>query len=325
MLILSAQDVDTCLPMKTAIEGMRHAFAASSAGELQMPDRSSVTLNSPSSLALFMPAHIKDSPIVSVKTVTVVPTNRVASLPIVQSVVVAFDASTGSPVALLDGSRLTAIRTAAGGGVSVDLLSRQDSTTLAVMGSGTQAKAGIEAVCSVRNISKIQVFSPTQENAEKLVEEASRTRWCPSIEVVADPDTAVRNADIVWTATDSAEPTFSRESLQHGTHVVGIGSFQPSMIEIEPSLFTSASIFVDQLDACWAEAGEVIAARSQGLISPNDVEELGNVILGRTQGRTSSDEITIFKSVGIAAQDAVASQLALSAAKELGVGTQASL
>ena len=110
MLILSAQDVDTCLPMKTAIEGMRHAFAASSAGELQMPDRSSVTLNSPSSLALFMPAHIKDSPIVSVKTVTIVPTNKVASLPIVQSVVIAFDASTGSPVALLDGSRLTAIQ-----------------------------------------------------------------------------------------------------------------------------------------------------------------------------------------------------------------------
>ena len=150
MLILSGQDVDECLPIGAAVAGMREAFAAVSAHRVELPDRTLIPLGDDSQLALFMPAYVKNSPFVTVKSVTVFPENGSHSLPSVQSIVQVFDASTGSPVALIDGTRLTAIRTAAGGAASVELLAREECSSLAMIGSGTQARAGIEAVCHVR-------------------------------------------------------------------------------------------------------------------------------------------------------------------------------
>ena len=165
----------------------------------------------------------------------------------------------------------------------------------------------------------------TPGNAQKLADDLFETQWCPEIHVVSDPDQAVRDADIVWTATTSSTPTFSRASVALGTHIVGIGSFQPSMIEIEPSILTSASVFIDQSDACWSEAGEIISARAQGLLDVEQVIELGEVVLELHPGRTNDEEVTVFKSVGIAAQDAVASSIALDAAINRGIGTTVSI
>ena len=238
MLILTGSEIDQCLPMADAITGMKQAFAAASSGAADMPNRTVIPVGDDSDLAIFMPAHIKDSSTASVKSLTFLPDNENYGLPIIQAVVLVFDVSTGSPVALMDGSRLTAIRTAAGGGASVDLLARKDSASLAMLGSGIQARAGIEAACAVRDISSVRLYSPTPGNAQKLADDLFETRWCPEIQVVSDPDQAVGDADIVWTATTSSTPTFSRASVAPGTHIVGIGSFQPSMIEIEPSIFT---------------------------------------------------------------------------------------
>ncbi|MBM36347.1 MAG: ornithine cyclodeaminase [Acidimicrobiaceae bacterium] len=325
MLILSGHDIDECLPMEVAIAAMREAFAAVSSNDIEMPERVSIPLGDGSKLALFMPAYVKNSSSVSVKSVTFIPDNGSRGLPSVQSIVQVFDSLTGSPVALIDGSRLTAIRTAAAGGASVQLLARANSHSLAMLGSGTQARAGIEAACNARDIQSIRLFSPTEANARKLADDLSRHEWCPAVRVTSDPDEAVRGADIVWTATTSSVPTFSETSIIPGTHIVGVGSFQPSMIEISPSLFKSASIFVDQVDACWSEAGEVIAARAAGFIDPDDVHELGAVELGDHPGRDHDDEVTIFKSVGIAIQDAVASTIALDAARSRGVGVTVSM
>ncbi|MEC7827285.1 MAG: ornithine cyclodeaminase family protein [Actinomycetota bacterium] len=325
MLILSGHEIDQCLPMADAISGMKQAFAASSAGSAEMPNRSVIPVGDDSDLAIFMPAHIKDSSTVSVKSLTFLPDNESSGLPIIQAVVLIFDVSTGSPVALMDGSRLTAIRTAAGGGASVDLLARKDSTSLAMLGSGKQARAGIEAACAVRDINSIRLYSPTPGNAQKLADDLFEAKWCPEIDVVADPDEAVVDADIVWTATTSSTPTFSQASVAPGTHIVGIGSFQPSMIEIEPSILNLASIFIDQSEACWSEAGEIISARAQGLLNVDEVVEVGEIVLGLHPGRVDDEEITVFKSVGIAAQDAVASSIALDTAKSQGVGTTVSI
>ena len=325
MLILSGYEIDQCLPMADAITGMKEAFAASSAGTAEMPNRTVIPIGKDSDLAIFMPAHIKDSSTASVKSLTFLPDNESCDLPIIQAVVLVFDVSTGSPVALMDGSRLTAIRTAAGGGASVDLLARKDSTSLAMLGSGKQARAGIEAACAVRDIKSIRLYSPTPGNAQKLADDLFKAKWCPGIQVVNNPDQAVGGADIVWTATTSSTPTFSQASVAPGTHIVGIGSFQPSMIEIEPSILNLASIFIDQSEACWSEAGEIISARAQGLVDVDEVVELGEIILGLHPGRANDEEITVFKSVGIAAQDAVASSIALDTAKTQGVGTTVSI
>tara|TARA_Y100001970_G_scaffold67881_1_gene86510 strand:- start:44569 stop:45546 length:978 start_codon:yes stop_codon:yes gene_type:complete len=325
MLILSGQDVDECLPIGAAVAGMRDAFAAVSAGRVELPDRTLISLGDSSQLALFMPAYVKNSSFVAVKSVTVFPENGAHGLPSVQSIVQVLDASTGSPVALIDGTRLTAIRTAAGGAASVELLARDESRSLAMLGSGTQARSGIKAVCHVREIDEIRLFSRSEINARQLAEDFSQYDWCPTIQVTTDPDEATRNADIVWTATNSSTPTFSEASIAPGTHIVGVGSFQPSMVEIPPFLFKSASIFVDQIEACWSEAGEIIAARSEGHIDSEDVRELGEVELGNHPGRRNEQEVTIFKSVGIAIQDAIASSIAVKAANTRGIGMTVSL
>ena len=325
MLILSGQDVDECLPIGAAVAGMREAFAAVSANRVELPERTLITLGDGSQLALFMPAYVKNSSFVTVKSVTVFPENESHGLPSVQSIVQVLDASTGSPVALIDGTRLTAIRTAAGGAASVELLAREESSSLAMIGSGTQARAGIKAACHVRAIDVIRLFSRNEGNARQLADEFSRYDWCPRIQVTTDPDEATRDADIVWTATNSYIPTFSETSIAPGTHIVGVGSFQPSMVEIPPFLFKTASIFVDQIEACWSEAGEVITARAEGHINSEDVFELGEVQLGNHPGRRSDQQVTIFKSVGIAIQDAIASSIAVDAARTRGVGTMVSL
>ena len=325
MLILSGQDVDECLSMGAAVAGMHDAFAAVTADRVELPNRTLISLGNSSQLALFMPAYVRNSPFVTLKSVTVTPENESRGLPSVQSVVQVLDASNGSPVALIDGTRLTAIRTAAGGAASVELLARKDSRSLAMLGSGIQARAGIEAVCHVRDIESIRLFSRSEDNARRLAQDFAQHEWCPTIDVTTDPNEATRNADIVWTATNSSTPTFSETSIAPGTHIVGVGSFQPSMIEISPLLFKSASIFVDQIEACWSEAGEVIAARAGGLIDTEDVRELGEIELGDHPGRKNDQELTIFKSVGIAIQDAIASSIAVEAALARGVGMMVSL
>lgn len=325
MLILSGHEIDQCLPMSAAIQGMKQAFAASSAGNVEIPNRTTLSLGSASDLAIFMPSHVRDSSRASIKSLTFLPENEIKGLPIIQAVVLIFDSVNGSPLALLEGSRLTAIRTAAGGGASVDLLARKHSESLAMLGSGKQAKAGIEAACAVRDIKLVLLYSPTPGNARKLADEVSASSWCPEIRVLADPDQAVREADIVWTATTSPVPTFSAASVAPGTHIVGIGSFQPSMIEIDPSVLGAASVFVDQLEATWLEAGEMIDARARGIIHSDDVTELGEIVLGLRPGRVSDEEITVFKSVGIAAQDAIASSIALDTATSRGLGTRVEL
>ena len=321
MLVLSAEDVTVCLSMETAIEGMHRAYAACTSGDAEMPQRTVIPLDASPNLAIFMPVHIKGSSEVVLKSVMFSPNNERLGLPAIQATVQVFDTATGTPVALIEGSELTAIRTAAGGGASMELLARKESHSLAMLGSGTQARAGIEAACCARDIEVIRLFSPTYGNAQRLADRLSEKDWCPEIHVVGSSREAVSDADIIWTATTSMSPTFPNESVKPGTHIVGVGSFQTSMVEIPPTLLGRGTVFVDHTDACWAEAGEVIAARSEGLIRSEDVRELGEVVLGHHQGRSSDDEITIFKSVGIACQDAVASSLVVAAAKRLHIGT----
>ncbi len=325
MLVLSAQDVAASLPMKGAIEGMHRAYAACTNGDAEMPQRTVISLGAASNLAIFMPAHITGSSEVSLKSVTFSPNNEQLGLPVVQAMVQVFDVSTGTPVALIDGGELTAIRTAAGGGASMELLAREESRSLAMLGSGTQARAGIEAACCARDIEVVRLFSPTKGNAQRLADQLQQNNWCPEIHVVDNPHQAVLDADVIWTATTSVSPTFSGESVKPGAHIVGVGSFQPSMIEIDPVLLGSASIFVDETEACWAEAGEIIAARAEGRIQSAQVRELGEVVLGRHAGRSSQTELTVFKSVGVASQDAVASSLVLEAATRLHLGTRVNI
>ena len=323
--ILSSADVRQALPMKAAIEGMKQAFAQLTAGTADVPLRTRLPIPNQDGVAIFMPAYAAQSNALAVKIVSVFPHNseRKPSLPMIHAAVLVLDEATGRPVAMLEGATLTAIRTGAGGGASADLLARPDSHILGLLGAGVQARAGLEAVCTVRPIELVRVYSTNRAHVQALVDEMAGRGPVPRhIEVVDSPRAAVQGADIVYTATTSAVPTFDGRDLAPGAHVIGVGSYTPTMQEVDVTTIKQALVVVDSRQSAWAEAGELIMARDQGAIRESHIHaELGEIVLGQKHGRLFREQITFFKSVGVAVQDAVAASMALRTAETLGLGT----
>lgn len=326
MLILNAHEVRKALPMREAIEAMKQAYASLSGGEAEVPLRTRLSIPSHDALAIFMPAyvHTAEADALAVKVVNIFPQNPARGLPYIQAVVLAFDAASGNVSAMLEGSTLTAIRTGAGSGAAIDLLARKDSKVVTVFGAGAQGRTQLEAACSVRNIEKAWVFDSNMERAEAFAKEMAGQGAIPStLEPAPSAQAAVKDADIICTATTSTTPVFADADLKPGVHISAIGSYTPEMAEVPAETIARASVFVDSRSAVLAEAGDLIQPIQKGLISESHVRaELGEIILGRKAGRQSDEEVTYFKSVGVAVQDAIAAQLALKNAKAMGLGQE---
>lgn len=326
MLILNAHEVRKALPMREAIEAMKQAYASLSGGEAEVPLRTRLSIPSHDALAIFMPAyvHTAEADALAVKVVNIFPQNPARGLPYIQAVVLAFDAASGNVSAMLEGSSLTAIRTGAGSGAAIDLLARKDSKVVTVFGAGAQGRTQLEAACSVRNIEKAWVFDSNMERAEAFAKEMAGQGAIPStLEPAPSAQAAVKDADIICTATTSTTPVFADADLKPGVHISAIGSYTPEMAEVPAETIARASVFVDSRSAVLAEAGDLIQPIQKGLISESHVRaELGEIILGRKAGRQSDEEVTYFKSVGVAVQDAIAAQLALKNAKAMGLGQE---
>jgi ornithine cyclodeaminase len=319
---LDAAAIDQSLPMQEAIEGMKEAFAQLSAGMASVPLRSRIDIEKHAASTLFMPAHLIESDELAVKIVSVFPRNSEKSLPTIHAIVIAVDASTGQPTAILEGGRITAIRTGAGSGAATDMLARSDAKTVAIYGSGVQARTQLEAVCAVREIEAVWVFSIDQDGTQQFVKEMSGYGTIPAdILIARDAQEPLATADIICTATTSSIPVFEGAALRPGTHINAIGSFTPEMQELDSETVRRARVFVDSKPAALTEAGDLMVPLESGEISDDwIVGELGEVINGNKPGRRSSDEITLYKSVGVAVQDAVAAGRALRRAEELGLG-----
>lgn len=327
MLILSAAGVRQALPMPQAIAGMKEAFAALSTGQVAAPLRTRLDLPEQAGTLLLMPAYVAGREALTVKLVTIFPRQAAQGQPALYAAVLVFDAATGRPVALLEGSALTAIRTGAGGGAAADLLARPNARVLGLLGSGVQARAGLEAVCAVRPIEEVRVFSPQPAHAAALVQAlAGQGSIPPTIQVAASPAAAVHGADIVYCATTAISPTFDGRDLQPGALVIGVGSYTPQMQEVDAWTVQRARVVVDARASALAEAGDLIIPIQQGLITPAHIAaELGEIVAGLQPGRLDDDSLIFFKSVGVAVQDAVAAQLALANAQAGGLGTQVEL
>ncbi len=324
--LLSAADVVTALPMTQAVEGMKQAFAQLSSGRADAPLRTHMALGDDDA-TLVMPAYLADSGDLAVKIVSVFPHNTQVGLPTIHALVLAIDAATGKPLALLEGASLTAIRTGAVSGAATDLLARQDSETVAIFGSGVQARTQLEAVCTVRPIREARVYSLNRVEAEGFARElAGKSPIPPTVLVAKDARSAVENADIICTATTSFTPVFDGDWLEAGVHINGIGSFLPSMQEIDTRTVQRSLVVVDSRSAALAEAGDLIIPLQNGAIEQEHIAaELGEIVTGIHPGRTDHSQITFFKSVGVAVQDAAAARIALSNALTDGLGTTIAL
>lgn len=324
MLLLNSREVREALPMPAAVAAMRRAFTALAEGRMQVPPRSLLTAPAGRGTILTMPAASTggDAPTAAVKVVAVFPENKRRGLPTIHGAVIVLDPETGRPSALLEGAALTALRTGAVSGLATDLLARRDSRALAVFGSGVQARTQAEAVCCVRSIETLRICSPSAGKAEKMADEiAGRAPFPLDVRPARSPREALAAADVVCTATTSATPLFDDADVRPGTHINAVGSYRPSVREIPGETVRRSFIVADQREAALEEAGDLIQAVEEGLITPDDVAcELGGLLLGANAGRGSDEQITLFKSVGLAAQDAAAAQAAVDAARRRGLG-----
>lgn len=319
---LSREDVIKALPMQDAIEGMKRAYGALSAQAIDMPLRSRVNGKN-DGISLFMPAHLQASGEMAVKIVSVFPQNFTMSLPTIHAMVLVLSAETGQVLAILEGGSLTAIRTGAGAGAATDILANPTASSVAIIGSGVQARTQLEAVCVVREIESVMIYSTNKANAEKFAQEMASQGQIPSKILVADmANEAIQNADIICTATSSHSPVFDGNLLKAGVHINGIGSYTPTMQEVDEVTLQRSRIYMDDRSAVLAEAGEIIIALANGSINATDLyAEIGEVVNNKQLGRQSADEITYFKSVGVAIQDAVGASIALKNAETIGIGT----
>jgi ornithine cyclodeaminase/alanine dehydrogenase-like protein (mu-crystallin family) len=326
MLILTADDVRKALPMNEAIEAMKDAYASLSDGKAIVPLRTRLPIPNSEALSLFMPAYAQTehNKALAIKAVSLFPTNPTRGLAFIQAAVLVFDPETGQAIALLEGSSLTAIRTGAASGAAIDLLSRADSKVAAIFGAGGQGHTQLEAACSARKIETAFIFDPHPEKAKALAEEMKiKGLTSKDIRVASSPKEAIKNADIICTATTSTKPVFDDKDLKTGTHISAVGSYTSEMQEVPAETIQRAKVIVDSRSATLEEAGDLIQPIRAGLFDESHIyAELGEIILGRKVGRESEEEITYFKSVGIAVQDAIAAQVALSNARKMNIGNE---
>ncbi len=303
---LDADAIRSAVPIADVIDAVEAAYRDVATGRDRSPLRSHVFLDDGD--LLLMPGVRSGGTGVSVKLVTIMPRNAERDRPTLQAVVVWLDAATGTPIALLDGPTVTAMRTGAASGVATRLFARSDAEVLSVIGAGGQAEWQIRSVLAARPIRRVVVYARSRDARELF---ATRMEEATGVETVAagSAEEAVRAADVLCCATTASEPVFDASWLRPGSHVNGIGAFQLGMVELPPELFARAILVaVDSRAAAMAEAGDVVDAIERGLLSEAELVEIGSI--GRRWAASRDpDAITAFKSVGLAIQDVAAAEL----------------
>jgi ornithine cyclodeaminase/alanine dehydrogenase-like protein (mu-crystallin family) len=304
-LVLSHVEVEELLPMLECIEVMENALRALARGEVVNPLRQKMAGTGAPGILGLMPAWMGGAtPYYALKEVCVFSGNPQRGLDTHVGTVILHSGETGEPLAIVNASAVTAIRTAAVSAVATKLLAREDASVLAILGNGVQARSHLEAIPLVRPIREIRTFSRSGGTARSAEE-------------------AVRGADIVVTATSSKEPVLRREWLEPGVHVNAVGSSIPTARELDGETVAAASLFVDRRESTINESGDYLFAVREGAISgPDHIRgELGELLLGTAPGRTSRDEITLFKSLGLAVEDLASVAYLFEAAKNANRGT----
>lgn len=303
MILLSDRDVERILSMEECIGVVEEAFRNLGLGNAVMPLRTIIPIEEFNGAVLIMPSYIKGLNALATKIVTFYPDNARFKLPVVNAYVIVNNPKTGVVEAVIEANHLTAMRTGAVSGVATKYLARDDAKILAIIGCGVQARTQLWAVATVRGIEKVNVYDVDEGRKEEFAREMRRRL---QIEVIptGSAEEAVREADIVVTATTSSSPVISYEWIKPGTHINAIGAFRPDMREIDSKTILNAKVVVDLKEAALKEAGDIIIPIQEGLISINHIyAELSDLVLKKKPGRTSNSEITVFKSVGLAIQD----------------------
>jgi len=324
-LILSDADIERLLPMRACMNHMARILQELEAGRAQNPLRGVLRVAGTRSLLGVMPGASDAPATLGLKAVAIFPDNHGTPYDSHQGVVVLFDRVHGGVRAILDGSAVTAIRTAAVSGVATEALARPDAGDLALLGSGVQAQTHLDAMLQARRLRRVRVFSRNAERREAFARRAT-ARHGIDVQAVASAREAVEGADLVCTVTASAEPVVQGEWLAPGAHVNAVGACTPAARELDTQAVLRAQLFVDRRESAENEAGDYLIPLREGAIGADHIRaELGAVLAGNAPGRTSPDEITLFESLGLAVEDLAAADHVVREAEAQGIGTWVAL
>lgn len=305
MLLLSRSQIERLITIREAIEAVEEAFRAKGLGKVQMPPKSYVFLRHYHGDFRVMPAYVESLDAAGVKIVNVHPRNpKRCGLPTVMAIIVLLDPKTGAPIAIMDGTFITNLRTGAAGAVAAKYLARRDSEVVAMVGAGAQARTQLQALAELFEVREVRVNDISRSNARRFVKEM-RSKVEAKFKVVSSTKQAVERADVVVTTTPSTRPIVMSEWISDGTHINAIGADAPGKQELDHKLLLRGKVVVDDIQQA-IHSGEVNVPLSLGLIARADIYgDLGEIVAGKKPGRESDDEITVFDSTGLAVQDIV--------------------
>jgi ornithine cyclodeaminase/alanine dehydrogenase-like protein (mu-crystallin family) len=321
VLFVNEAGVHELLVMQECISLMRATLMTLSSGDVVQPLRSKVRLPDGSGILGLMPAYLGEPRSFGLKVVTVMPGNHGTPFDSHQGVVMLFGIQHGEPIAVLDATAITAIRTAAASAAATDALARTDAGDLALLGSGAQARTHLAAMQAVRRLRRVRVWSRSRANAERFAREEGERRGV-AIEIAATAEGAVRDADLVCTTTAAREPILRGEWLAAGAHVNAVGACFSTNRELDTEAVRRARFYTDCRESCTNEAGDFLIALAEGAIGdPQLLGEVGEVLLGKIHGRMSRDDVTVFESLGVAVEDLASAHFIHRRAIETGTGT----
>ena len=323
MLLLNQEDIKKVFSMRDAIEADKECYMAFSRGEFEMPQRA--VISGKDGNYLFMPAYSEKLSAAGLKIVNIMPGNPALRLPASIGQVLLIDGKTGRIISMMDGTYVTAVRTAAASGVAFDEFGLKSAAAGALIGTGSQAMAQLEAMITARPLREVRVAARDMQKTLSFAEEAQRIFESHGTEIIAceDPNAAVDGADLITLVTTSATPVCSAEYFKKGAVISAVGAYTYDMQELDPKVFGRCEkIYFDSKEAVLSESGDILRPMDEGILSEEQFTgDIGDYLLGTIPGRESDDEIIVFENVGIGALDLFTAQKIYEKAEKAGIGT----
>ncbi len=320
-LLLTRQDVESLLTMRTAIHIVETALRELALGNTVMPPQTNLCLPGQDNTHRVMSAFVGgEVQALGFETLTSHSGNQGRRLLTTSGTLLLSDPQTGQALSIMDAAFLTTMRNGASSAVATNYLARREVNEIAVLGTGSQARTQLMGVCAVRNVNGALVLDSNVQARRRFADQMSKALDIP-IEPVTDARAAVEMADVIITATRANEPLLHGEWLRKGVHINAVGAHSPDARELDTEAVRRAKVVTDQASACLAEAGDLILPIQEGAISKEHIHaDLGQIIAGLKPGREDEDEITLFKSVGLAVQDVAIALHVYNLARQRGVG-----
>ncbi len=319
-IILTQSEVQVCLSMSEAINAVRIAYSSFARGAVQMPPVQHLDVHKYNGEVDVKSGYIEDFGLIGTKIASGFYENIKMGLPPGIAVIVLLDLETSMPLAIMDGTYITAYRTGAAGAVAASVLARKDSQKVGILGAGTQGRMQLLALRELFDIQSVKIWDIDRGMANTYRDWMTKDLSI-DIHVVDAPDEVVPDSDILVTATPSRNALIKADSVHEGLHINAIGADGPGKQELDPEILTRVSkIVVDSLEQC-RKIGEIQHALNRRLIGESDIHaEIGEILIGKKRGRVADDEITLFDSTGLSVQDIAAAKIVYEAARKIGLG-----